>query len=296
MATMSSTSSPTVSRRWLALEMRRLREERRLPQARVAKALGCQVPKVSLMETGQRPLQDDDLLKLLDLFEVPGGERSQYLEELKNARKRGWWEDGKNEQTALPDFGRFVGLEQGAERLRAYQPALFHGLLQTPDYARALFRESTAELSEERIQRFVDLRQLRQEVLRRTVDPLTLLVVLGEAALRHVVGGVDVMCVQLEHVVNLCHARKNISVQVIPFDRGGAYEAGHGAFTVLTFPFSTDSGVVYMEHRANSVYLESFEDIDNYSLLFQRLSEMALTPAESLELVLACAKEYGGRR
>jgi len=78
---MTRPTSPTVSRRWLALEMRRLRKERRLSQARVAKALGCQVPKVSLMETGQRPLHDADL---------PDESRHHYSDELENVRRTGW--------------------------------------------------------------------------------------------------------------------------------------------------------------------------------------------------------------
>src|SRR6266545_3780154 len=184
---MTRTTSPTVSRRWLAREMKRLREEAGFSQARVAKALGCQVPKISLMENEQRPVHDDDLKKLLVLFDVPADDHPQYLAEAANAHKKAWWE--RYDDYTMPEWlATFVGLEQGAERLRAYQPALIHGLLQTSEYATGIYRGLTGDWSEERIRRYVQLRRRRQQILLRDVDPPDLWVILDEAALRHVVG------------------------------------------------------------------------------------------------------------
>lgn len=292
---MSSTTSPTVSRRWLALEMRRLRKERRLSQAAVAEALGCQVPKVSHIETGQRPLQDADLKVLLELFKVPDDERQPYVDALARAHERGWWDD--YDDATLPAWlVPFLGLEQGAQGLKAYQPALVHGLLQTPHYAAAIYRGLTGDWSEQKISRYVELRLRRQEILLRQTEPTELAVVLDEAALHHMVGDRRIMAAQLEHVVELCRAQDNITVQVVPFDRGGSYEAAYGSFTILTFPYAKDPGAVYMEHHLGGVVLDALLEIDKYSALFEQLSHQALQPDDSLEMLLSTAKTYSRSR
>jgi transcriptional regulator with XRE-family HTH domain len=288
-------TSPTVSRRWLALEMRRLREERNLSQRAVAKALGCQVPKVSLLENAKRPLQEADLKTLLELFKVPTEDHQQYFDELQNAHEKGWWEF-YDEDTVPEWYGHFIGLEQGADRIRAYQPAIIHGLLQTAEYASEIYRDNASGgLSEEKVARLVEVRNRRQRRLREAAIPAPqLLVVLDEVALRRVVGSREIMQGQLEHVVELCEARENVTVQVVPFDRGGAYEATLGAFTILGFPFVSDPGTVYRERRSGADFLDSLLEIDDHSLIFGRLSErLALSARESLEMIRETAESYG---
>jgi transcriptional regulator with XRE-family HTH domain len=271
--------------------MRRLRTERRLSQAVVAKALGCKVPKISLMENEARPIQEDDLKTLLELFDVPDDERRIYFEEADNAHKRSWWEHYDDD--TVPDWlERFIGLEQGAERIRAYQPAVVHGLLQTPEYIAGLFRDNIAEISEEKIGRLVEIRRRRQRRLSSGPRSPQLWVILDEAALRHVVGGPATMRAQLDHVVGLCKANENVSVQAIPFDRGAAYEAALGAFTVLSFGFATDNGLVYRERQKGAEFLDSLLEVDDHSLRFQRLSELALSPSDSLDLLTESAQAY----
>jgi transcriptional regulator with XRE-family HTH domain len=280
---MTRAPSPTVSRRWLALEMRRLRKERHLSQAAVADALGCQVPKVSLMENGQRPLQEADLETLIDLFQIPDEERQLYLDEFKNAQGKGWWE--LYDEDTVPTWYRdFIGLEQGAERIRAYQPAVIHGLFHTEDYAASLYRDATAGLSEEKIARRVEIRRRRQAVLDRKPEPPRLDVILDESALLRRVGDHATTKAQLERVVALCESNENITVRVAPFDRGGAYEAADGAFTIFSLPHG-DPGVVYRERRTGAEFLDSPLEIDGHSLTFQRLSALALTPEESVAAI-----------
>lgn len=281
---MSSPSSPTVSRRWLALEMRRLRKERRLSQATVAKALGCQVPKVSLLENGQRPLHDADLKTLLELFDVPDDGRQRYFDKFRNAHEDGWWE--VYDEDDVPEWlSHFIGLEQGGERISAYQPTLVHGLLQTPEYATAIYRGLVAYWSDRKIDLHVELRRRRQRMLARDVDPPSLSVIMDEAVLHRVVGNRETMQAQLMHVIDLCRSRENINVQIVPFDRGGSYEAAYGPFTVLTFPLEAYPGVVYMEQYNGVEFLESSQDIEKYVELFQKLSELALSPDDSLDML-----------
>ena len=287
---MTRTSSPTVSRRWIALELKRLRHDAGLSQAEVAKVLQCQVPKVSLIESAQRNVQDDDLETLLKLFEVPESRRAQYVDAAKNGRKKAWWE--RYEDQVIPDWlEQFVGLEQGAERLRSYQSAVIHGLLQSEDYSTALL-QSSPMLSEERIQQLIDVRIHRQSALYRESDPLQLSAVMDETALRHVVGGGDVMREQLEHLIKTAEDHENITIQLIPFDRGNAFQAAYGSFAILSFPWRNDPGMVYVEHRAGAFYLDSMREIDEYSRIFDHLQTLALTPEESLESLRRTSRNF----
>jgi transcriptional regulator with XRE-family HTH domain len=293
---MTRTTSPTVSRRWIALEMKRLRQQAGLSQAAVAKALGCQVPKVSLMENGQRPVHDDDLRTLLDLFDVSDDTRQHYIDESKNAHEKGWWEQPPyDEHTIPPWYSRFIGLEQGAARIRAYQPAVIHGLLQTPEYATELFMDTPQGGSAEKIARLVDVRRRRQRVLETSTNPPELCVILDEAATRRLVGSPEAMSRQLRHLVSLCRANSNITVLVVPFESGGAYEAACGPFTILDFGFTDHPSLVYRERRSASEFLDSLVEIDDHSLMFERLTDLALSPRESLRMLSVGAERYHGR-
>jgi transcriptional regulator with XRE-family HTH domain len=285
-------ASPTVWRRWLAAELRRLRAESGLDQKQVAKALRCTVTKVSYFENAQRPVVPRDLDEvLLPLYGVPEQRWPEYLDAARRSREKGWWEayDGD----VLPEwFARFVGLEQGASRLRTYDPQTVCGLLQTPEYAAEVIRCASAGFTETQITQRVELRTRRQAALTREVDPLELWVVLDEAALRRVVGGPAAMRAQLEHVIEASE-RPNVTVQVLPFDRG-AHAGMAGSFTILDFPWSTDPGVVFVESGWSvGVYFEQPHEVRDQSLAFQKLADLALPPAESVEMMAKAARALG---
>ena len=288
---MSQMSSPTVVRRWMATELRRLRVEAGLSQAEVAKQLGCRVPKVSLMESAQRNVQENDLDKLLRLYDVPKGRWAEYKGAAKSVRRKGWWE--LYDESTVPHWLEFyVGLEQGAARLRSYQPAIFHGLLQSREYATAVLRRSPIAMGEERIAEVVELRARRQAALDRQDEPLKLWAVVEEAVLRTALGSSDVMRGQLEHVLDVVGRRDNVTLQVIPADVPADHDSGYGAFSVLSFSWPSDPGVVYIEHRAGAVYLEALPEVDTHSQAFEKLVDVALSPDESLKRVRLSAEEY----
>lgn len=288
---MSDTSSPTVWRRWLAFELARLRQENGLDQKDVAKALRCTVGKVSYYETAERPVVLRDLDEvLLPLYKVPKDRWPVYLKAAKDSRQKGWWESYSSE--ALPSWlSLYVGLEQGASQLRIYQAQLIPGLLQTEAYAAAVVRQGTAELTEDQIARRIEVRTARQAVLARQPDPLRLWVVLDEAALRRVVGGPVTMHYQLRHLADAAEQAK-ITLQVLPFDQG-AHPGMPGPFTILDFPWPTDPGVVYLEHRSGAFYLEDLLDIEAHTVTFEHLCARALPPDESVTMIRSIAdKEY----
>jgi transcriptional regulator with XRE-family HTH domain len=284
-------ASPTVWRRWLASELQRLRAEAGMEQKQVAKALRCTVTKVSYFENAQRPVVPRDLDEiLLPLYGVPQERWTEYLDAAARARKKGWWEEYDDE--VLPEwFRRYVGFEQGSSEMRTYEPQFVVGLLQTPEYTEAILRGSPTDLSDDDVARLVEFRRRRQEVVTREVDPLAFWLVLDEAALRRAAGGPHVMKAQLEHLVEMAQ-RPNITLQVLPFSRGAHPGMGSG-FTILKFPWPTDPGVVYIESGWSAgLYLEEPHEIDDHSLIFERLCELSLDPDASIAMMREIQRSY----
>jgi transcriptional regulator with XRE-family HTH domain len=289
---MAQTSSPTVWRRWLALELRRLRRESGMSMQQVADEIGGAKGRLSFIESAERPVQPGDIDALLALYDVPQERWAAYHQAARDARKKGWWES--YDAATLPDWlSLYVGLEQGAGKLLAYEPHIVHGLLQTPDYAAAVMRADLTMRTEERIAEMTKLRAERQEALTRHSDPLTLWVVLDETVLHRVVGNRETMRCQLEHIVKVAEQLPNVIVQVLPFT-GGANVGSRGPCTVLTFNSSdaSDRGVVYVEHYASSLYLQEPAEIERHTLVFQHLSAQALPPRDSITTIRTAAEEF----
>jgi transcriptional regulator with XRE-family HTH domain len=275
--------SSTVLRRAVAWGLKRARREASLSQADVASALGCRVPKVSLMESGQRAVQTSDLKILLNLYNIPQHERETWLEAAKCAHKKGWWE--RDDIHSLPEWLKhFIGLEQGAETLRSYQPGVIHGLLQTEEYAAAIARQTAKPVSEQMVRRNVEQKLRRQRVLDHDTDPLEVRAIIDESALRRVVGGHDVMQAQLGHLATIASQKPNVEIQILPLDRPGAFATSYGAFTILTLGWDTDP-VVYIEQRTAAIFLDAIDETDAYAMLFEQLREVALSPDDSLSQI-----------
>lgn len=287
---MASATSPTVWRRWLAFELGRLRRRAGLEQREVARVLRCSVAKVSYYETAERPVVVRDLEEvLLELYAVPEERWPTYLQAARDSRQKGWWE--RFDAATLPGwFSLFVGLEQGASAIRVYEAQLVPGLLQTREYAEAVTRSGTAERTDEEIERHVELRMARQAVLDREPEPLRLWVTLDEAVLHRVVGSRQLMAQQLRHLADMA-TRPKVTVQVMPYS-GGAYPGMTGRFQILDFPWPSDPGLAYVEHRAGSLYLEEPQEIAAHSVAFQHMSATALSPRESLTLIADAADQF----
>ncbi|WP_214405697.1 helix-turn-helix domain-containing protein [Pseudonocardia lacus] len=286
----AAASSPTVWRRWLAFELVRLRRRAGLEQRDVASRLRCSVAKVSYYETAERPVVIRDLEEvLLDLYDVPRVHWSTYLQAARDSRQKGWWE--RFDAATLPGwFSLFVGLEQGASSIRVYEAQLVPGLLQTREYAEAVARSGTAERTDGEIAQHVELRMARQAVLDRQPDPLRLWVVLDEAVLRRIVGGRALMAHQLHHLAEMA-GRPKVTVQVMPYS-GGAYPGMTGRFQILDFPWPSDPGLAYVEHRAGSLYLEEPPEIAAHSVAFEHMTANALSPSESITLIADAADGF----
>src|SRR5580700_3740582 len=134
----ASAQSPTIRRRRLALELRRLRETAGLTCEQVAEHLECSASKISRVETGRVSVSPRDVRDMLDLYDVPGEQRESLVQLARDSRQKGWWHAYSD--TMMPQFATYLGLESAASEIRIYEVSLIPGLLQTEDYARAVIR------------------------------------------------------------------------------------------------------------------------------------------------------------
>jgi transcriptional regulator with XRE-family HTH domain len=283
---MVSEHSPTVRRRRLALELRRLREAARLTCEEVADHLECSASKISRVETGRVSVSPRDVRDMLELYGVPVAQRESLVQLARDSRQKGWWHAFSD--TMQPQFATYVGLESAASEIRIYEVSLIPELLQTEDYARVVIRSGMMSSPTDDIERQVALRMARQPAITRE-DPPKVWAVLDEAALRRQVGGPGLMRMQLEHLLAQA-ALPNVALQVIPFG-GGAHPAMGRPFIVLVFPDRVDTDVVYLEDLTSALYLEDVAEVDRYNVFFNHLRATALSFEDSSALITSVLKE-----
>lgn len=276
---MARNMSPTVRKRRLAYELRRLREAAGLTIEEVGEKLECSASKISRIETTRVGVTPRDARDLLELYGVPAERGEELVQLARDARRKGWWE-------AYGDIvtNPFVGLEAEASSLRTYNAMLIPELLQTEGYIRALIHEGSPRMPASDAERRISVRLARKALL-ADAHPPDLWVVLDEAVLRRPVGGSEVMRGQLEHLI-AASARENITVQVIPFS-AGSYAGMGSSFVIIAFTNPADSDVVYVESTKNSFFLECPEDVDNYALRFADMAAKAMSHEESVRLFTA---------
>jgi len=280
-------TGPTVRRRRLGTELRRLRDSAGYKLEEVAGMLGVAPSTLSRIETGKAPTKSAYLSQLLELYRVTdAGQRHLLVDMAREGHRKGWW--AAYDDVLPSGLGVYVGLEAEASGLRSYEIGVVHGLLQTTDYARAVLRASAPRHTADQIERLVDLRMERQ---RRLDDdpPLDLWVIHDEAVIRRTVGGPAVMRHQLAHLL-VAAGLPGVTLQVLPFDTGA--HAGHdGPFSIVEFHDRADSEVVYVESTAGPIYLEKDRDIRASAEVFDRLRAAALRPEASLDLISKAARE-----
>lgn len=279
---------PTVHRRQLGAELRRLRKAAGLSVEDAARALGCSQPRVSRIETGKggAVAKPADVRTLCELYKVTDERQVEMLLGMLSAvsQQRGWWEDFER---VLPSgLEVYVGLESDARAERGWEPLLVHGLLQTKDYARAVFLMGGSNRPHD-IDDLVHVRMERQKLLTREGQRLELWAILDEAVLRRPLGGVSVMRDQLHRLADVTEM-PNVTIQVIPLSTGGNPGLA-GPFSILEF--EDDSPVVYAESQVGNLYLEKKIDVRRYASTFDLLRAMALSPAESAALLSRAAQE-----
>ncbi|MTK02246.1 helix-turn-helix domain-containing protein [Micromonospora sp. CP22] len=279
-------AGPTVLRMLLGAQLRRLRESRGVTRESAGWEIRSSESKISRMELGRVGFKERDVADLLTLYGVTAEqERSALLKLARDANNPGWWHRYGD---VLPSwFQSYLGLEAAAALIRSYEVQFVPGLLQTREYARAVVLLGHSTAGPEEIDRRVDLRMRRQELLTRPRPP-RLWAVVDEAALRRPIGGPEVMRGQLEALLKATRT-PNVRLQVIPFAAGGHAAAG-GAFTILRFGDQDLPDIVYIEQLTSAIYLDKREDLDFYAVAMERLCVEAEPPErtpEILEQILA---------
>ncbi|MGV4982121.1 helix-turn-helix domain-containing protein [Streptomyces sp. NPDC001709] len=277
-------NGPAVRRRKLGAELRTLRTGAGLTSGEAARLVGWHQSKVSRIETGASGVKPADVRLLLDAYGVQDGHLRELLLMLAGSEDRGdrhhWWHAYRG--VLPPTYRDFISLESQASAMRTLETTVVPGLLQTPEYARAVTRAAVKDLDDERLDTLVEVRLARQDVL-RTERPLRLSAVLDEAVLRREVGGPGVMARQLERLVEAARLPQ-VRLQVLPFGTG-AHVGLTGAFVIFSFPSTSDLDVVVLDQLTSSLYLERKEDLMAYSEAFDTLQFHALSPEESLDYI-----------
>jgi transcriptional regulator with XRE-family HTH domain len=282
----ASNVNPTVRRRRLGQELRKLREDKGMTAEQVADRLLVSQSKISRLENGRRSISQRDVRDLCGVYEVEDQRIVESLMQMaKDSRQQGWWH-------AFGDvpYSVYIGLETDAASLRVYDPQVVPGLLQTRQYAETLISGALPETASTEIEKRVQVRMRRQERISAEENPLRLWTVMDEAALRRVVGNRSLMRDQLEHLVEQSQL-PHVTVQVIPFDMG-AHPGLNGQYAILEFPDASDSSVVYIEGVTSDLYLEKPNDVQKYSVMYEHLRAQALNVEQSRQFIADIAKEY----
>lgn len=274
---MNREQSPTVRRRRLASELRRLRDQAGLTIEDVGEKLECSASKVSRMETGHVGVNPRDARDMLELYGVDAEQRESLVGLARQAKQKGWWHAYNDVFT-----GALVGLEQEAGALRAFQALLVPALLQTRAYAFATLKGIRPDAEDAEIERHVDGRMARQQLLHGD-DPPRYWAVMDEAVLHRQVGGQGVRTEQLRHLLELAQL-PHVNLQVLPFS-AGEHCGLEGPFLILRFADAADTDVVYVENTMSAIYLEKQDDVERYGLMFEHLMASALAQDASLELI-----------
>ncbi|GAB2689473.1 DUF5753 domain-containing protein [Nocardia thraciensis] len=281
---------PTAARILLGARLRRLRESSEISLEGTAEHIRASTAKVSRLERGLIRFKEHDIRDLLTLYGVADPrQRRMYLDMARWANNPGWRHRYRD---LLPSwFETYLGLEQAAAAIKTYEPQFIPGLLQSPGYARAILSDG----NEEEIDRRVEVRIRRQQVLSQTWGP-RLWAVVDESALRRPVGGSQILRDQLDHLIHLAVARSNITVQVLPFAAAGRYVSPGCPFSILRFREPELPDIVYTEQLTSSVYLDKERDIDAYTTTWNRIALQALSPEASVEFLDVVRAELEPRR
>jgi hypothetical protein len=264
----------------LGVQLRRLRESKGVSREDAGWEIRASGSKISRMELGRVGFKERDVADLLSLYGVVDEEqRTGLLALARQANTPGWWHTYGD---LLPTwFQSYLGLESAAALIRTYEVQFVPGLLQTRDYAKAVVLLCHDGKAPEDVERRVDLRMARQQLLAR--PDARLWAVVDEAALRRPIGGPDVMRAQIASLIDATRL-SNVTLQIVPFGVGGHAAAG-GAFTILRFADQDLPDVVYIEQLASALYLDKRDDVDHYAAAMERLCVQAEPPNRTPEVL-----------
>ncbi|MEU3099672.1 helix-turn-helix transcriptional regulator [Streptomyces sp. NPDC006967] len=281
--------APTLLKMLVGVQLTGFREDAGLSQDQAARSVGFSGAKLSRIESGKgrRPPAENDVRALLERYGTDDYEASVLLKLLQRAGEPGWWQ--RYDKRLMPEwFDRLVGLQEAAATIRTFEIQYVPGLLQTAAYTRAVVERGLPNAPAGEVQRRVELRMRRAELLRREEAP-QLWAVIDESVLLRVLGSPAVMREQLEHLVAMSE-RPNVTVQIVPLAVTNA-SAPAIPVTYLRFGGLDLPDVVYLEHIRSANFLEDLDETEEYRIALDRLAGEALKPRDSVELLHRTIRE-----
>lgn len=284
----------TLPRRQLGRHLLEWRTRAGYTQAKAAQLLEMGATSLGRLEKGENSrIKTRDIQAACDLYGVPDDLIAALVGLAKQANVKNWWHQYGD---LIPkDFDVYVGLEAAATKILSYQPELVPGLLQTADYDRALAHEQGPDEDPEQQAGRIQLKMQRQKIITRRTQPVTLDVVVGEAALRRAAGGRGVMAAQLRHLADMS-TRDNIELAILPFAAGFPGGISMPPFVVLMFGESApgepvEPPVVFLEGIVGNMYIEDRDDVARFLRTYDLIRSKAIAGPDSRQSLRELARE-----
>ncbi|MDW8808432.1 helix-turn-helix transcriptional regulator [Streptomyces scabiei] len=275
----------TTRRRQLGVMMRKLRAQKGLTLEEAGQLVGVSKATVSRYETQAGPVKWLVIDALCREYGATDAERRAVVNLAKNAKEQGWWSSFAD---SIPEsMNLLLTLEDEAVRESHFCCVYVPGLLQTREYSTALQKANEVPLEPAEIERLVDIRMRRQEILSRSKPP-SLWAILDESVIRRVVGSPRVMRNQLDRLLE-ANASPHITLQILPFSKG-AHAAALGSFVVIGGQ-EPALDVAYVDFHTGCLFLEQEEELEKYRLAFEYLRAQALDMEASSDMIHNARKE-----
>ncbi|MFI9603650.1 helix-turn-helix domain-containing protein [Streptomyces sp. NPDC052043] len=275
----------TTRRRQLGAMLRKLRARKGMTLEEAGRLVDVSKATVSRYETQAGPVKWIVVDALCREYGATDSEREAVVRLAKDAKQQGWWSSFAD---SIPEsMNLLLTLEDEAVREDHFSCVYVPGLLQTRAYSTALQKANEIPLQPSEIERLVDIRMKRQEILNRPKPP-RLWAILDESVIRRVVGSPETMKEQLGRLLE-ANDSPHITLQVLPFSKG-AHSAALGSFVILG---GTESAldVVYVDFHTGSLFLEKDEELERYRLAFEYLRAQALDMEASSAVIHRARKE-----
>lgn len=284
--------SPYVRRQRLAVELRKLREERGMMADELAKRIHYSRMKISRLENAHGRPDVADIITILDALNVPDSQWKEIVRLAHEGATKGWWDRYGEAMGARQRL--YADIESGAATIREYNDTTIPGLLQTPEFSAALTELKRVEGPLGfNLKKMTEARQRRQEAILCQEGP-SYTVILDEVVLRRVNVPADIMAAQVRHLVQLATSVSDLTIHVLPVD---TYIKGvpipQAAFSLYTFPDSADPSMVVVETSSSDLPYTGSWEVEQHTKRYDLLSKVVLSSEDSLKCLIEAADRLG---
>ncbi|MER6999144.1 helix-turn-helix transcriptional regulator [Streptomyces sp. NPDC000410] len=277
--------APTARQARVGTELRKMRERSGQTMAQAAAALGTNSSGLSNIESGRAGVSAERVQTLATNYGEPDAAYVDALRAMAEERVKGWWEDYRG---TLPVGAiDLAELEHHAKGLRNVTIIHMPGVLQTEEYAKAVFSEAIPKLAPAELRRRLSHRMRRRDFLDRASPPDCTFII-HEAALRMKFGGPSVTRGQLEHLLEVSE-RDNVTVRVIPFEAGGFANAGSSVMYVAGPVPQLDT--VQLDVANGVAFMDSESQLANHRHIIDGTEQKSLPPQESRDFIHAMIEQ-----